>query len=1148
MKWILRSASIFAILAAMSFTTHSALAQVDAGKISGTITDQSGAAIGNATVVIHNLNTGLDRTVVSSATGGFNLVDIPAGQYKLVVTSQGFNPYPVQVEVTVGSASSLDIKLAVQGSTTQVEVAVSGIAVVNTSTPEVAQVIDTSQLQNLPSLTRNPYDFAALSGNVSGDPNGSTGPNGVGISINGLRSASTEILLDGVENVNLFGANVGQSIPLDSAAEFRLISNGFSAEYGRASGGIINLATRSGTNSYHGAAYEYNRISALASNTYNEDAVNYTNKQLAQQTGGVYTPLPQDHFTRNQFGYALGGPVLPRLKDKVFFFSNTEWTRVRSTGQQFALVASPAFLATTAPNTQAFFAQYGKLSPGAVLGAASPDLPGFQQVSYPVATDAGAGTPQNTWLTMNRVDWNISDKSTFFARYSLDSFTFPEGTVAYSPYDGYNTGEKDYDQAILLSFNHVFSPNLISASKLSYNRFNDQQPLSTAPVGPTLYASSASAYSVNSVDVAFPGYLPFSPGSAIPFGGPQNFYQYGEDLSWIKNAHTFRFGGNFDQLRDNRLFGAYENSVEGLARSSGTFATQGIANLVSGNLYNFQGAVDPQGKFPCTYTYDPASGTTTVNHDPSCLLTLPVGAPSFSRQNTFNDGSWFAQDTWKATPRLTVSLGLRWEYYGVQHNHNPAVESNFFFGDGANIYEQIRNGTVKTSNQSGGFIDKKTHNFAPRFGFAYDVFGDGKWSVRGGYGISYERNFGNVTYNIIQNPPGYAVVSVINGVDVPTLPISNDNSGPLSGTGSKYLPRVSLRAVDTKIPVAYASQYSFDVSHEVVQGTTLSLEYSGSRGIHQYTIANINRQYYGNIFLGDDPNNSGGNALNYQYSNINYRGAKGDSYYNALNVRLESTNFARQGLQIISNYTFGRSMDTLSSTFSQSGNNFNLGNLDYFNVGYDRGNSDYDTRHRIVFAAVYKPTILEFHQAPEVVQTAFGGWTIAPIFSANSGSAFTIYDCTNSYYTCPRIFNAPGLKFKGNARTAPGANAYDFIDIPTASMNTYQDPIAGGNDMPTCTNGNCFLNPGLERNQWYGPANWKLDTGVYKNFKIKERYNIQLRGEFYNILNHHNLYVNGGNTDYAEVTSVQAAKGSPGGVPGAGDERRNVQLALRFEF
>jgi hypothetical protein len=1118
-----------------------AFSQVDAGRISGTVTDQSGAAVANANVAIRNVNTGLERTVVTNSTGSFTLVDIPAGVYKVTVTSAGFNAYPAQVEVTVGSASTLDVKLAVQGSTTQVEVAVSGIAEVNTTTPEVAQVIGSSQLQNLPSLTRNPYDFAALSGNVTSDPNGSTGPNGVGISINGLRSSSTEILLDGVENVNLFGANVGQSIPLDSAAEFRLISNGFSAEYGRASGGVINLATRSGSNTYHGAVYEYNRISALAANTYNEDAVNYFNKQQG------LAALPSDHFTRNQFGYAFGGPAWPTFKDKLFFFSNTEWTRVRSTGQEFALIPTQAFLATTAANTQAFFAQYGKLAPGAVLGAVSTTQPQFQQVSYSVGTDAGAGTPQNTWMTLNRVDWNISDKSTFFARYGLDSFNFPPGTVASSPYNGYDTGEKDYDQSILLSFTHLFSANLISASKLSYNRFNDQQPLGTAPVGPTLYPNSTSAKSIDGVDVAFPGYLPFTPGNSIPFGGPQNFYQYGEDLTWIKKNHTLRFGGNFDQLRDNRVFGAYETSVQGLARNSGSFATQGIANLISGNLYNFQGAVDPQGKFPCTYTYDPTSGTTTVNHDPSCLLTLPVGPPSFERQNTFNDGSWFAQDTWKALPTLTVSFGLRWEYYGVQHNHNPAVESNFYFGSGDNVYQQIRNGTVKTTSQTGGYIEKKQKNYAPRFGLAWDVLGDGKWSVRGGYGISYERNFGNVTYNVIQNPPGYAVVSVTNGVDVPSLPISNDNAGPLAGTGSKYLPRVSLRAVDTNIPVAYASQYSADISHEISAGTTLSIEYSGSRGIHQYTIANINRQYYGNIFLGDDPDNSPGNALNYQYSNINYRGAKGDSYYQALNVKLEAANFRGKGLQIISNYTYGHSMDTLSSTFSQSGNNFNLGNLDFFNVGYDRGNSDYDTRHRLTFAGIYKPTFLTFHEP--LVNTVFGGWTIAPIFSANSGTAFTIYDCTNSIYTCPRIVDAPGLKFKGNARAESGIpNAYNFIDIPVASMNTYTDPIAGANDMPTCTNGNCYLQPGLARNQWYGPANWKLDAGVYKNFAIKERYNIQLRGEFYNAFNHHNLYVNGGNSDYAEVSSVQAAKGSPGGVAGAGDERRNVQLALRFEF
>lgn len=340
----------FAAAIVFALTLHNnASAQVDAGRILGTVTDSSGAVVSGASVLAHNINTGLERTTSSTSNGSFTLPDIPVGVYKVTVSSPGFDSYQNQFEVTVGGVVSLEAKLGVQGATTQVEVTITGVAEMNTSTPEVAQVIGTSQLQNLPSLTRNPYDFVALSGNVSGDPNGATGANGVGVAINGGRSASTEILLDGVENVNLFGANVGQTIPLDSAEEFRLITNGFSAEYGRASGGVVNLATKSGTNSYHGSLYEYNRISALAANTYNEDAQNYFNKQND-------LPLnPSDHFTRNQFGYAVGGPVLPKLRDKLFFFSNTEWIRVRSAGQQYALIPTQAFLATTAANTQSFF-------------------------------------------------------------------------------------------------------------------------------------------------------------------------------------------------------------------------------------------------------------------------------------------------------------------------------------------------------------------------------------------------------------------------------------------------------------------------------------------------------------------------------------------------------------------------------------------------------------------------------------------------------------------------------------------------------------------------------------------------------------------------------------------------------------------------
>jgi len=1132
------------------FVTTLAFGQLDTGRITGIVTDASGAAIGQAAVSITNANTGLTRSTTTNGNGLYTLADVPAGPYKLTVTAPGFNPSLQIVTVTVGGSYGIDVKLAVLGTVVTIQVGGDADAAqVNVVNQEVSQVVDSKQMRALPSLTRNAYDFVSISGNVSGDPNGSTSPNGVGVAINGGRSASTEILLDGVENVNLFGANVGQTIPLDSVAEFRMITNGFSAEYGRASGGVVNLATRGGTNKFHGAAYGYNRISALAANTYQENSINYINKLNGD-------PLaPGDHFTRNQFGYAVGGPI---FKDKLFFFSNTEWIRVRSTGTQYAYIPTEAYIATTATNTQNFFSQYGKLKTGAVLGAVSTDHPQFQLVTFPAATDEGAGDPQNTWETLNRVDWNISNKTTFFARYGLDSINLAKGTVTYSPYDGYDTGETDYNQAILLSLTHVFTPNLISATKLSYNRLNQYQGLSTAPVGPTLYTNGTSLNSIGSSNVIFPGYSAYTPGNSIPFGGPQNFYQFGEDLTWTKGAHTIRFGGAYDQLRDNRIFGAYENSVASLASTAGKFFTSGLQNLTNGQLYQFQGAVDPQGKYPCNYTYNSSTGVTTQNVTDACTLTLPVGSPSFERQNTFNDGSWYVQDTWKATPNLSISAGLRWEYYGVQHNSNPALESNFFMGSGTTLYDRIRNGQVLTTPNSpiGGLIAQSKKNFAPRFGFAWDILGDGKWSLRGGYGISYERNFGNVTYNVIQNPPNYAVVSVINqsvnggnGGDVATLPISTDNAGPLAGTGSKALPRVSLRAVDQNIPVAYASQYSLALQHDFSHKGVLSLEYSASRGIHQYTIYNINRLNYGNILEGDDMENSPGNALNYQYSNINFRAADGDSYYQSLNVRFEANNFANQGLQLVTNYTFSHSMDTLSSTFSNSGNNFNLGNLDPFNVSYDRGNSDFDARHRIALGAVYEPKFLEFRNSAPVVRTLVGGWTLSPIFSANSGTAFTVYDCTNALYTCPRIVNAPGLKFKGNARQEPGvANAFNFIDLPTASANAYVDPIAKLSDMPTCNGSNCYLQPGLERNQWYGPSNWNLDLGTYKNFRVGEKLNVQLRGEFYNIFNHHNLYVNGGNADYVQVTSVQAAKGAPGGVSGPKDERRNVQLALRIEF
>lgn len=657
-----------------------------------------------------------------------------------------------------------------------------------------------------------------------------------------------------------------------------------------------------------------------------------------------------------------------------------------------------------------------------------------------------------------------------------------------------------------------------------------------------------------------PGYLPTSPGNAIPFGGPQNIYQVNDDLTIVHGNHTFKFGGEYIQLRDNRVFGAYETSVEQLGAST---TEDGIAALMNGSVFSFQGAVDPKGAFPCAH--DPNTGATIST--PSCQITLPVSSPSFSRNNTFNDGAAYAQDTWKVTPKLTLDLGARWEYYGVQHNSNPALESNFFFGQGATIFDQVRNGFVATSPNSPlhALYSQNFHNIGPRVGFAYDPFGNGKWAIRGGYGIGFERNFGNVTYNVIQNPPNYAVVSLIAGKDIPSIPITNSNAGPLAGSGlTVNLPRTSLRAVNPNLKQAYAQQYSLAIEHELARGTLLSIEYTGSRGEHLYSIENLNKNGFGAVYEGDGgvyanasgpvPGTNPNGRLQTQYSNINFRGSDGDSYYNAANVKLQSSNFASWGLQLVANYTYAHAMDDLSSTFSQSSNNFNLGYTNPFDPGQDRGPAEFDIRHRLAFSGVWDPTFLAFKNSSKLVRNLIGGWEIAPIFVVRTGNPYTIFDCTNCGGTsCPRILPVAGLSATGSPSAVAGqADLYNWLALPAAAANPYVDPVVGLPDIPTCTGpkgAGCVLPLGIGRNHFYGPGTYNLDLGVYKTFAITERVKMQLRAEAYNALNHKNFYVAVSNADFSAGPDIQAVKGAKiGGTPGAQDERRNMQLAVRFDF
>ncbi|MGH9844990.1 MAG: TonB-dependent receptor plug domain-containing protein, partial [Blastocatellia bacterium] len=426
--------------------------------------------------------------------------------------------------MTVGSKVSVDVTLALTAITAGVvDVVASGGIEVNTTHQELSDVVSGKQISELPTLTRNPYALVAISGNVAADPNGASG-NGVGYSINGQRAASTNILLDGADNNNTFSATVGQSVPLDSVQEFRVVTSNFSAEYGRASGGIVNVATKSGTNEIHGTAFEFNRVAALASNGFDNNAQGN----------------PKGGFTRNQFGYSIGGPV---VKDKLHFFSSTEWIRVRSNAPVINLVPTPQLLAATNAATQTFFNAYKLARPingtvytvsdvvaGIGAGAFSSTnafslLPGgtpaFGQTRFSIPADQGAGDPQNTYQTVGRVDWNLSERTQIYVRYALESAEQLAGSLNYSPFDGFDTGQTNKNNNILLSVTRTLSSNLVSQTKLTFNRLTNLQPLGNQPVSPTLYLTGGTAR-IRGFLVSLPGYSQFTPGNAIPFGGPQN--------------------------------------------------------------------------------------------------------------------------------------------------------------------------------------------------------------------------------------------------------------------------------------------------------------------------------------------------------------------------------------------------------------------------------------------------------------------------------------------------------------------------------------------------------------------------------------------------------------------------------------------------
>ena len=729
------------------------------------------------------------------------------------------------------------------------------------------------------------------------------------------------------------------------------------------------------------------------------------------------------------------------------------------------------------------------------------------------------------------------------------------GAASNSAYGQYDTGQANKATAYLLSTAHEFNSSLSTLGRLSFSRTAQPTTYNAAYLNTPSISFSAAKDPFTQQTLQAPG---STPNGTKPFGGPQNTIQYNQDANYLKGKHQIQAGGQVLYIQENIQFGAYAQAIEQLGKNS----ANSLAALDTGNIYRFSAAVNPNGATPCAS--NPYTGV--LVQTTSCTITLPATQPSFARSDRFHDWAAYAQDQFKVTPTFTFDYGLRYEYYGVQHNNNPNLDSNFYYGAGASIPAQVRSGSVLTTPNSPihKLWNPSYGTVSPRIGFALDVFGNAKTSLRGGYGISYERNFGNVTFNVIQNPPNYAVV-VLTSSTATQYTLTNSNSGPLVGTGSVPLPPTSLRHVDQNIRTAQTQFHSLSIDQQLGRGSAISISYNGSRGLHLYDIKNYNIAGMGNYYLGDpitDPV-TGNKALTYnnpKFSNDNNRGSNGDSYYNAVNVGFNTNDIRHSGLSIVANYTYAHALDDLSSTFSDSGVGENVGGLGYMNAfapQLDHGNSDFDITHRLVLAPIYR-TPSFFRNKGGYLAQLLGGYEVTGIYTVRTGTPFTISDSTN---------NNSGY---GLTRYNPASANYQhtFKAIPTGTAsNGNQYNISGATTLPVDVPfGNAALlgisdlgpypSTLTARNSFRGPGAYNFNASVSKTFPIYERVNLELRAEGFDVTNHHNLYIQESQLDAANYTTPAGAPSNPqiiaskGGVSvgGVNDERRFLQFAGKINF
>jgi carboxypeptidase family protein len=1126
----------------------SAVAQTQFGTINGRAADTTGAVISQAKVTLTNAATNVKREAETNSDGLFTLANVTAGNYEIAIEKQGFRKTVQKITVEVAQRLTLEFSMQV-GAVQDVVTVSEESAPINTSTGEVSHTVTEKEIIQLPLITRNPYALVGLTpgaadtGAVTGDMRG------LGLAVAGQRTSSVNFMLDGGENNENFGAGVGQTVPLDAVQEFRVQTNNMTAEFGR-NAVVTNVITKSGTNSIHGSAYEFYRGAALSSTPFDDNA----------------NGLPKSNFVRNLFGGSVGGPI---IKDKTFFFGSFEGLRIRSSSTSPFFVPTQDFFNASSASTKNFINAFGGLpqanDPGVFLTAqqivegiegadsyaASPlfnantgaIIPGstvlFRRTNLSAPIDAGAGDPSNNWLFTGRIDHRFTENTSLLGRYAFQDNDIFAGTNSLSPYQGFNTGQVARNQNINLTLTHTFSPRLFSESRVTYNRLFNLQPLGDAPATSPCWQYDLFNRTPSGDIITFPGYVPdVCAFAGIPFGGPQNVYQFYNGVTLSKGRHTVKAGGQYLHLRDNRTFGAYENAY------FDTFSMQGMLN---GDVDLIISAIDPNKKVPGQIYNTATDGSFRF--------------PSFTRHFRYNEFAFYGEDSIKITPRFTLTAGLRWEYFGVLHSpeNERSLDANLYLnevgGNASNksIFEQVRDARFRVTDQ---FYRPDYTDFSPRIGIAWDIFGNGRTVFRGGYGLFYDRNFGNAVFNAIQNPPSYATITLFPS---PALPVMPNQFDTLNAGGAALTISSSARMLDNDLRTAYSAQFNATLEHDFGKGVVASLSYLGANGIKLYSLNNLNQ--FGSCLLLQriDPtfpcNPVGNNSSRLNQTGLtgmNRRGNEGLSRYNGMTAEVRTRLLGATGLFLKGNYTWSHSIDNSSSFFGDSPleSNFGFGFRDPYNPALDRASSTNDIRHRGTIASVWEIPFTKGLNG--VAGQVFHGWSLTGVLQAQTGGAFTVYDGAGSRCVASATnFCHPVLTGAVPARTATeDPDIPNTFNLYSGLQNTFTSLIDFcGGDL-ACTARIANLQPQLlsPRNLFRTPGYWTFDLGLYKSFKLpREGTNLQFRSEFFNFFNHSNLFVNPGTNQFTG-TAASVVTGNRGLPPGGGKERRNIQLALRLTF